>query len=119
MPTLQQLEAALNEFTDTLTRSKVLRLGIAYLETEERFRPLLARELGIKELYLYQYSKRVKNWPLTCEPESTGEHIWSNLEDNLLMDFYQVSTFEQVCEMLSNRTPDAIRKRASFLGVTR
>lgn len=120
MPSIQQLEADLHAFTDALTASKVLRYGIVYIETEERFRHLLAVELGLSMHVLYTYAEKTrKYWPHTRPQEGRFKEIWSDLEDALLMDLYQVTPFGHICFMLQNRTPLAIRRRASFLGVTR
>jgi hypothetical protein len=92
-----------------------------YWETEERFRHLLPCELGCPLEVVKTYAHKMRRyWPYTKPTKgSTYGSRWSAQEDNLLMEVYQTSPFAHVCELLPRRNPLAIRKRASFLGVTR
>ena len=45
--------------------------------------------------------------------------LWAKDEDEIIRDFYPKETAEEVSKRLTNRTPAAVRIRASQLNVTK
>ena len=110
----------LRNLIKTYQSSKILRLGVTYLETETRFRHVLAEEVGISVKVLRDYSKRVVFWPHTREvTEESLRAKWSDAEDNLIMAHYQVTRPDRMQKMLPRRAWHSIQKRASILGVNK
>lgn len=115
---IQQIEEELYAFIDALTASKVLRLGLVWAEADKETARLIAHENGVPLSFMTEYSNRLQYFPNT-KPKQGEDKRWADAEDNYLMAHYQTAIFTEVCRHLKNRTPDAIRKRVSYLGVNK
>ena len=114
----KQFQAIISAYS----QSKILRLGIAYLETDIPFRGDLVQQLGISAINLSKYAYSARQFfPLTKLQKSDKPDggRWSDEDENYLMDSYRQATIEEIEQTLSNRTRQAIQKKASLLGVTR
>jgi hypothetical protein len=106
----------LRNLIQTYQSSKVLRLGVAWNESDEYGRRTLKLESG----ELYRNLRKYATIALHYFPKKAKKYaIWTDSEDNFLMGNYQVKTLKQICECLPNRSRNSIIKRASFLGVTK
>lgn len=101
---------------NTYARSKSYRQGAVYLETEPHLRHTLNTELGTCLHTLKQYARIVK--ANRCN-HFTAYLMWTNEEDKVLAANYHKLPIRRLCDLLPNRTPNAILRRASVLKLTK